>query len=297
MEPTRQSNPVKAWIMAIRPRTLSAAATPVVVGSAVAVRDGVFHPGVAGAALVSALLIQIGTNLANDLDDYKRGADTPHRLGPTRVTSAGLLSPRAVEAGMWLAFGLAALSGLYVIAAGGWPILVVGVLSILAGIAYTGGPFPLGYHGLGDLAVFIFFGLAGVMGTYYAQARALTPEAALAAIPVGALTTNILVVNNVRDADTDQAAGKRTLAVLLGRGGARAEYVGLLIAAYAAPFVLWLWRGAGGWVFLPLLSLPMAVRLARSLYTVEGPALNRTLGGAAQLLALYGALIALGLAL
>ena len=297
MEQIETRNPVRAWIMASRPRTLTASIVPVVVGTAVAVRDGVFNPWVALAALFSAVMIQIGTNLANDLFDFKKGADTHTRLGPTRVTSARLLTPREVEIGMWVVFGLAAASGLYVIYVGGWPMLVIGVASILAGVAYTAGPFPLGYNGLGDLAVFIFFGLVAVLGTYYAQARAVTLGVLLAAVPVGALATAILVVNNVRDADTDRAAGKRTLAVLLGRGAARAEYAVLLTLAYAAPLALWLLRGASVWALLPLLSLPVAVRLARVVITTEGPALNRALAGTAQLLALYGVLFALGIAL
>ena len=297
MEQLETRNPVRTWIMASRPRTLTAAIVPVVVGTAVAVRDRVFNPWVALAALFSAVMIQIGTNLANDLFDFKKGADTHTRLGPTRVTSAGLLTPREVEIGMWVVFGLAAASGLYVIYVGGWPMLVIGVASILAGVAYTAGPFPLGYNGLGDLAVFIFFGLVAVLGTYYAQARAVTLGAVLAAVPVGALATAILVVNNVRDADTDRAAGKRTLAVLLGRGAARAEYAVLLTLAYAAPLALWLLRGASVWALLPLLTLPVAVRLARVVITTEGPALNRALAGTAQLLALYGVLFALGIAL
>jgi 1,4-dihydroxy-2-naphthoate octaprenyltransferase len=297
MEQIEKRNPVRTWIMASRPRTLTAAIVPVVVGTAVAVRDRVFNPWVALAALFSAVMIQIGTNLANDLFDFKKGADTHTRLGPTRVTSAGLLTPREVEIGMWVVFGLAAASGLYVIYVGGWPMLVIGVASILAGVAYTAGPFPLGYNGLGDLAVFIFFGLVAVLGTYYAQARAVTLGVFLAAVPVGALATAILVVNNVRDADTDRAAGKRTLAVLLGRGAARAEYAVLLTLAYAAPLALWLLRGASVWALLPLLTLPVAVRLARVVITTEGPALNRALAGTAQLLALYGVLFALGIAL
>jgi 1,4-dihydroxy-2-naphthoate octaprenyltransferase len=297
MEQIEKRNPVRTWIMASRPRTLTAAIVPVVVGTAVAVRDRVFNPWVALAALFSAVMIQIGTNLANDLFDFKKGADTHTRLGPTRVTSAGLLTPREVEIGMWVVFGLAAASGLYVIYVGGWPMLVIGVASILAGVAYTAGPFPLGYNGLGDLAVFIFFGLVAVLGTYYAQARAVTLGAVLAAVPVGALATAILVVNNVRDADTDRAAGKRTLAVLLGRGAARAEYAVLLTLAYAAPLALWLLRGASVWALLPLLTLPVAVRLARVVIAIEGPALNRALAGTAQLLALYGVLFALGIAL
>src|SRR5574341_1490934 len=200
MEQIEKRNVVRAWMLASRPRTLSAAIIPVVVGTAVAVRDRAFDPWVALAALFSAVMIQIGTNLANDLFDFKKGADTDTRLGPTRVTSAGLLTPREVEIGVWVVFGLAAASGLYVIIAGGWPILVIGIASILAGLAYTAGPFPLGYNGLGDLAVFIFFGLVAVMGTYYAQARALTLDAGLAAVPVGVspVTTNVSSVTPAR---------------------------------------------------------------------------------------------------
>lgn len=282
--------------MASRPRTLTAAITPVVVGAALAIHDGKFQLLAALAALFSSVMIQIGANLANDLYDFKKGADSSARLGPTRVTSAGLLRPREVEIGMYVVFGLAALGGLYLIYVGGWPILIIGVASILSGIAYTGGPFPLGYNGLGDVFVFIFFGVIAVMGTYYVQALTVTTAAFLAAVPVGAIATAIIVVNNVRDADTDRAAGKRTLAVLLGRGAARVEYGALLVVAYLAPFVLWLGFGSSVWVLLPLVSLPLAVRRTRVLYTVSGPGLNAALGGTAQLLAVYGALFALGLA-
>jgi 1,4-dihydroxy-2-naphthoate octaprenyltransferase len=285
----------QAWWLAIRPRTLTAAIAPVVVGSALAWRDGAFQLWAALAALLAAVLIQIGTNFANDVYDFKKGADTAARVGPTRVTSAGLLTPKQVELGMWAVFALAVLLGAYLIYVGGWPILLIGMLSILAGLAYTAGPFPLGYNGLGDVAVFIFFGLIAVTGTYYVQARTLTPAAWLVALPIGAIATAIIVVNNVRDADTDRAAGKRTLAVLLGRPAARLEYLALLFAAYAAPFVLWLVFQFSVWTFLPLLTLPIAYRHVRALYTIEGPALNRTLGGTAQLLAQYGALLALGI--
>jgi 1,4-dihydroxy-2-naphthoate octaprenyltransferase len=297
MEAHALQHQFRAWVLAARPRTLTAAIAPVVVGTALAYRAGAFQPLAALAALLSALCIQIGTNFANDLYDFKKGADTDVRLGPTRVTSAGLLTPRQVETGMWVVFGLAAALGLYLIYVGGWPILVIGAASILAGLAYTAGPFPLGYNGLGDVAVFIFFGLAAVMGTYYVQARALTLEALWAAVPIGAMTTNIIVVNNVRDADTDRAVGKRTLAVLLGRNAARLEYASLMVVAYATPFVLWLGYQFGPWVLLPLLTLPTAFRLARAVNTDVGPALNRTLGGTAQLLALYGGLFSLGLLL
>jgi 1,4-dihydroxy-2-naphthoate octaprenyltransferase len=295
---TRPTSRLRPWLLASRPRTLPAAVAPVLVGTALAIRDGAFQPAAALAALIASVLIQIGANFANDLGDFKLGADPADRLGPTRVTSAGLLSPQTVERGMWAVFGAAALLGLYLITLGGWPILVIGAASILAAMAYTGGPFPLGYNGLGDLFVFIFFGLVGVMGTYYVQAHAWTFQAFLAAIPVGALVTNILVVNNVRDVETDLAAGKRTLAVQFGRRGARTEYVLLLGAAYIVPFVFWLVYGAAAWVLLPILILPLAARTARVVLTATGgPILNRALGDTAQFAALFGLLFAVGIVL
>ena len=292
-----RTNQFQSWIVASRPRTLTAAIVPVVVGSALAWRDGAFHLGAALAALVAAVLIQIGTNFANDLYDFKKGADTVARVGPLRVTSAGLLTPRQVGIGMVVVFGLAMALGVYLIYLGGWPILLIGVFSILAGLAYTAGPFPLGYNGLGDVAVFIFFGLIAVTGTYYVQAHTLTTAVWLAAVPIGAIATAIIVVNNVRDTDTDRAAGKRTLSVLLGRPVARFEYVVLLLIAYATPLVLWLIFQFSLWTLLAWLTLPLAWGHIQALYTTEGPALNRTLGGTAQLLAQYGALLALGIVL
>jgi 1,4-dihydroxy-2-naphthoate octaprenyltransferase len=281
--------------MACRPRTLPAAVAPVLVGTALAGHDGVFRLLAALAALLAALLIQIGANFANDLGDYHRGADTTARVGPTRVTSAGLLTPAEVTAGMWTVFGLAAACGLYLITVAGWPIVIIGVLSITAGIAYTAGPLPLGYYGLGDVAVFIFFGLVAVVGTYYAQALAVTPVAFVAAVPMGALVTAILVVNNLRDADTDRQAGKRTLAVLLGRRGARIEYILLFAAAYLTPVILWLAFAMRATVLLPLLTLPLAVPLIRAVLTVLGPPLNRTLAGTAQLAVIFAVALAVGL--
>jgi 1,4-dihydroxy-2-naphthoate octaprenyltransferase len=287
----------RPWILASRPRTLFASVSPVVVGAALAAQGGKFRLLPALAALVVAVAIQIGANFANDLGDYRRGADTAERVGPTRVTSAGLLSPRQVAAGMWMAFGLAAAAGLYLVSVGGWPVLVAGIASIAAGIAYTAGPLPLGYYGLGDLAVFLFFGLVGTLGTYYVQALEITPLAVASAVPVGALITAILVVNNLRDADTDRAAGKRTLAVLLGRRGARIEYLALLIVAYAAPLILLLFFDQRAWILLPLLTLPLGFRLAQAVFTTLGPALNRTLAGTSQLALLYSAALAVGLIL
>ncbi|MGC8779972.1 MAG: 1,4-dihydroxy-2-naphthoate polyprenyltransferase [Anaerolineae bacterium] len=283
-----------AWILASRPRTLPASIAPVIVGAAVAAREGAFHLPATLVALAAALLIQIGSNFANDLGDYYRGADRPGRLGPTRVTSAGLLTARQVQGGMVAVFGAATICGLYLVALGGWPILAVGVLAIAAALTYTIGPWPFGYYGLGDLAVFIFFGLAAVVGTAYVQTHHITPLALAAAVPMGCLVTAILVVNNLRDIATDRAAGKRTLAVRLGRRGTQIEYILLLAVAYAVPIVLWLGLGLRPWVLLPLFTLPPAARLARAILTEEGAALNRALAGTAQLAVWFGVALAIG---
>ncbi len=297
MSSTQQTANSKAWLMAARPRTLTAAVAPVIVGTALAWRAGAFQPLTALAALLVSLLIQIGANFANDLYDFKKGADAVGRVGPTRVTTAGLLTPAQVAQGMWAVFALAALLGAYVAWVGGWPLLLLGAACLLAGWAYTAGPFPLGYNGLGDVAVFIFFGVGGTLGTYYAQAHALTWPALWAAVPVGLLTTNIIIVNNVRDVETDRAVGKRTLAVLLGRTAACWEYVLLALIAYAVPIIFVAQGWAGGWALLPLLTAPLAVRHTRVLFTTRGPALNRTLAGTAQLLAQYAVLFAIGITL
>ncbi len=283
--------------MASRPRTLPAAVAPVILGTGLAIQAGAFRPLAALAALIAALLIQIGSNFANDLGDFRRGTDTPDRVGPTRVTTAGLLTPGQVKRGMVTVFGLAALCGVYLITLGGWPILLVGVLSILAAMAYTIGPAPFGYYGLGDLGTFVFFGLIAVVGTYYVQAHAVTPAAWLGGVAMGCLVTNILVVNNLRDADTDRAAGKRTLAVLLGRRGARIEYILLLAIAYAVPVVMWRGLGMTPWVMMTVLTLQLALAQVRAVRTVLGPALNRTLAGTAQLAVLYALALAVGLLL
>ncbi len=285
------------WILASRPRTLPASVAPVLVGTAVAIHEGMFRPLPALVALLAALLLQIGSNLANDLGDYLRGTDSRGRVGPTRVTTAGLLTPRQVQAGMIVVFGLAALCGLYLIAVAGWPILVVGALAIVAAMAYTIGPLPFGYYGLGDLAVFIFFGLVAVVGTAYVQTLRITPLALLASIPIGCLITAILVVNNLRDADTDRTAGKRTLAVLLGRRGARLEYLLLLAIAYLLPLLLWLALGIAPWIMLTWLTLPLAGVQLRAVWRILGPALNKTLAGTAQLTVLYALAFAAGLIL
>jgi 1,4-dihydroxy-2-naphthoate octaprenyltransferase len=285
----------QAWVLAARPRTLPAAIGPVIVGTALAISAGAFDPLAALAALLAALLLQIASNFANDLGDFERGTDTPERVGPLRVTTAGLLTASDVKRGIVLVLALAAVCGLYLIWVGGWPILAVGVFSMLAAVAYTYGPLPFGYYGLGDVATFIFFGFIAVVGTYYVQAHAAPSVVWIAAIPMGALVTAILVVNNVRDADQDRAGGKRTLAVVLGRKGARVEYLVMLVLAYAVPIVLWLWFDMGPWVLLPLLTLPLAVRHARAVFTVLGPRLNKTLAGTAQLAVLYAIVFAIGI--
>jgi 1,4-dihydroxy-2-naphthoate polyprenyltransferase len=288
----------RAWLLAARPATLSAAVVPVAVGTACAAAAAGFRPGPALAALLGAIFIQIGTNFANDVFDYEQGADTAERLGPTRATQAGLLTPRAMRVGMIAAFGLAALAGVYLIWVAGWPVLAIGVASVLSGIAYTGGPYPLGYHGLGDVFVMIFFGFVAVCGTAFVQLGQVPALAWWAAVPVGSLATAILVVNNVRDRVTDAKAGKRTLAVRLGRGGGIAEYVLLIAAAYATPVVLFA-LGLAGWsVLLPVLTLPLALAQIRVLVAgTEGPRLNLCLKRTAQILLGFGLLFAIGLTL
>jgi len=290
--------PARAWLLAARPRTLTAAAAPVLVGTGLAAHDGRLAPLPAAAALVGALLIQIGTNLANDYYDFVRGGDTPERVGPVRVTQAGLLAPEAVRRGMILVLGAALLPGGYLVAVGGWPIVWIGLASIACAVLYTGGPYPLAYHGLGDVFVFVFFGLVAVGGTYFVQAGAWPPDALLAGAALGALSTALLVVNNLRDIETDARAGKRTLAVRLGRPGTRAEYVLLLLAALAVPpvgVVLfgWPWASLAALLVAPLAAPPLRAVMR----STEPRALIVALGGTARLVALYGALLTLGLAL
>jgi 1,4-dihydroxy-2-naphthoate octaprenyltransferase len=285
-----------AWILASRPKTLSAATVPVLVGAAAAHTAGQIRLGPALAALGGALLLQIGANFANDVYDYEKGADTGERLGPVRAVQAGLLAPSAMRAGMWAAFGLALALGAYLTSVAGPAIVVIGLASILSAIAYTGGPYPLGYNGLGDLFVFVFFGLVAVCGTAFVTLGRVPQLAIWSALPVGALSTAILVVNNLRDRETDARAGKRTLAVRLGRRGAIAEYVLLVALAYAVPVALAVLGLARLWVLLPLVTLPLAAALARGVSRESGAALNLRLVGTAKLLLIFGVLLALGLA-
>lgn len=287
---------LRIWFLAARPATLTAGVVPVLVGSALAARDGSFRFFPAAAALLGALLLQIGTNFVNDADDFERGADTEQRLGPVRVTQQGLLSAGEVRRAAWLSFAGVGLVGLYLVAASGWPILVLGIAAILSGLAYTGGPWPLGYHGLGDVFVFLFFGFAAVVGTYYVQANTLGPSTLASAVPVGALATAILVVNNTRDVGTDRVAGKRTLAVRFGERVARAEFLALLAVAYAIPFVLWQTGTFTVWVLLPLVTLPVAIVVARRFVgAADGSAFNAALRDTARLHGMFGILFGVGL--
>ena len=284
-----------AWAQAIRPKTLWAAVTPVVVGSACAVSVAGFRPGPALAALGVAVFIQIGTNLSNDVLDFDRGADTESRVGPARAVQSGLLDRGQVWVGAWVAFGLCMACGLYLAAVAGWPVLVVGAISIASGLLYTAGPWALAYVGLGDLFVLLFFGLVAVVGTVYVQALEVPAVAWWAGIAVGALATAILVVNNLRDRATDAAAGKRTLAVRFGARSARLEYAALLLVAHAAAFPLAV--RLGPWPLLSWLALPFAVAVVRSVWRVEGAALNLALAATARLLFLFGVLLSVGIVL
>jgi len=277
---------VGVWLMAARPRTLSAAVSPVLVGTAIAHRVGGLRPAAAVLALLASLLIQVGTNFANDYSDFRHGADAD-RVGPTRVTQSGLVPPGTVKLAAWIAFGISGLLGIALAAMSGWPILVIGAASVAAGWLYTGGPWPLGYHGLGDLFVFVFFGLVATCGTVYAQALYVPPIAWVAGTAVGSLATAILVVNNLRDRTTDAHVGKNTLAVKLGARATRVQYAVLALA----PFVLAILLGT----LWPLLALPALLPALRTVLTQEGAALNRGLGETARAQILYALLLAAGL--
>jgi 1,4-dihydroxy-2-naphthoate polyprenyltransferase len=287
---------LRLWLLAARPRTLPAAIAPVLVGTALAGSEDVFRALPFVAALVGSVFIQIGTNLSNDYSDARRGADTEDRLGPVRVTAGGLMPPRRVLIGTYVAFGVAVAAGLYLAAVAGWELLVVGAASILAGVLYTGGPRPYGYEGLGELFVFLFFGIVAVAGSYFVQTEELRWEAFALAVPVGLLAAAILVVNNVRDIETDRRAGKRTLAVKLGRENARTLFAAMVVVAFLVPPLLV--PALSAWVLLPVAALPLAPPLVRTVATrTDGPALNGALAGTGRLLAVYSLLLAGGVLL
>jgi 1,4-dihydroxy-2-naphthoate polyprenyltransferase len=271
---------------------------PVLVGTALAGAQDVFRPLAFVCALIGSVFIQIGTNLSNDYSDARRGADTEDRLGPVRVTAGGLMPPRQVLVGTYVAFGIAVAAGAYLIAIAGWELLAIGLASILAGVLYTGGPRPYGYEGLGELFVFLFFGVVAVVGSYFVQTEELTWEAFALAVPVGLLASAILVVNNVRDVETDRRAGKRTLAVRLGRERTRALFAAVVYLAYALTPVTWLFGPLDAWVLLPLLSLPLAAPIVRTVRNhVDGPSLNEALARTGRLELAFCVLLSAGVLL
>jgi 1,4-dihydroxy-2-naphthoate polyprenyltransferase len=281
------SSAVHIWVMAARVRTLPAAVAPVLVGTSLALGAGRFDAIAFVAALLGAVFIQVGTNLSNDYSDARRGADTEDRLGPVRVTAGGLVPPRQVLIATYVTFGLAVLCGTYLVAVAGWELIAVGAASILAGVLYTGGPRPYGYDGLGELFVFLFFGVVAVAGSYYVQVQHLPWQAFACAVPVGLLASAILVVNNIRDIDTDRRAGKRTLAVRLGRERARDLYTAMLAVAFLTAPVPWVFGSMSAWLLLPWAAAPLALSLVQVVRTrVDGPSLNGALArtGLAQLL-------------
>ena len=285
------------WLLATRPKTLTAAAMPVVVGSALAWDHGTFAPLAMAAALAVACFIQIGTNFANDLFDFLKGTDDEERLGPMRVTSAGLVSTGQIGVACALAFGLAFGCGLYLVWVAGWWLLLLGVVSIASGLAYTGGPFPLAYNALGDLFVFVFFGLVATVGTYYVQALALAPEAFAYGAVVGLLSTAILIVNNLRDIKGDGLHGKTTTAVVLGPRYTRVFYTLVVALAFAIPLMLIVLGHAAPTVGLALLGLPAALVALKNLWTREGKALNPVLGQTSLTLLITCVFLSVGLIL
>jgi 1,4-dihydroxy-2-naphthoate octaprenyltransferase len=290
---------VKIWLMAARVRTLPAAVAPVLVGTAVAqALDDRFSLLRFLAALLGALFIQVGTNLSNDYSDARRGADTEDRLGPVRVTAGGLVPPSQVLLATYITFGLAVLCGVYLVAVAGWELLIVGVLSIAAGVLYTGGPRPYGYEGLGEVFVFIFFGLAAVAGSTFVQIERWPWEALAYAVPVGLLASAILVVNNVRDMDTDRRVGKRTLAVRLGRERTRTMYAVMAYGAFATALIPWLAGPMSPWTAVCLLAIPLAAKLVRTVNThTDGPTLNGALAGTGRLQLVFCVLLSAGILL
>jgi 1,4-dihydroxy-2-naphthoate octaprenyltransferase len=288
--------PVQIWLHAIRPKTLFASIAPIVVGSAVAWHEDGFHLLTAVVALTVALLLQITSNLANDYFDFKRGADK-ERVGPLRVMQAGLVTERAMQRAIALTVALAIACGLYLVYQGGWPIFVAGLAAVICAIAYTGGPFPLGYHGLGDFFVFIFFGLVGVAGSAYVQTHSLTWFAIWASIPIACLATGIIVANNLRDIETDRAANKLTLATRLGRRGTIIEFIGLFAIAYLVPLLLAIFAGVPwAWIVIPV-TLPIALPIVQMVRVATGRDLVPVLVGTSRLTFIFAVVFAFGIIL
>ena len=289
---------IRIWLMAARIRTLPAAIAPVLVGTALAGWQHIFHPLRFVAALVGAIFIQVGTNLSNDYSDARRGADAEDRLGPVRVTAGGLVPPRQVLIATYVSFGIAVLAGVYLVVVAGWQLLLVGGASILAGVLYTGGPKPYGYEGLGELFVFLFFGIVAVAGSYFVQVKHLDWKAFALAVPVGLLASAILVVNNFRDIDSDRRAGKRTLAVRLGRDKTRTMFAVIVYVAFLLAPVTWVFGPMKPWLLLPWLTLPLAAQIVREVRNrTDGPSLNQALAHTGMLQLAFCTLLSAGLLL
>ena len=289
---------IRIWLMAARIRTLPAAIAPVLVGTALAGWQHIFHPLRFVAALVGAIFIQVGTNLSNDYSDARRGADAEDRLGPVRVTAGGLVPPRQVLIATYVSFGVAVLAGVYLVVVAGWQLLLVGAASILAGVLYTGGPKPYGYEGLGELFVFLFFGIVAVAGSYFVQVKHLDWKAFALAVPVGLLASAILVVNNFRDIDSDRRAGKRTLAVRLGRDKTRTMFAVIVYVAFLLAPVTWVFGPMKPWLLLPWLTLPLAAQIVREVRNrTDGPSLNQALAHTGMLQLAFCTLLSAGLLL
>ncbi len=286
---------MNTWVLASRPATLPAAAAPVIVGSALAAAASVFRWDAFAVILFAALAIQVGVNFANDLADAEKGADTEARIGPTRAVATGLLSSSQMKRGIAVAFGLASVAGLYLIWLAGWVILAIGVVSIVAALGYTNGPIPYGYFGLGELFVFIFFGLVATVGTRYVHDRTMPADAWIAGVAIGLLAAAILVANNTRDVDTDRVAGKRTLAVIFGRTAGRWLYATMVIGAFV---VIGIGVSTGtlpSWSMLTLAALPLAIAPIRTIFTeTAGPPLIGVLKATARLQLVFAALLSVG---
>lgn len=290
------SQKLSIWLDAARPKTLAAALVPVMVGAALAWNDGLFRLDTSLVALFCAFAIQIGTNFANDYFDFINGADTDERVGFQRATATGLISSKAMLTATIITMSVAFLAGLYLVWVGGFVVLIIGILSLLFGILYTGGPFPLGYNGLGDLFVFIFFGFVAVMGTYYVNALEWSMVSFWASIPIGALAVNILVVNNLRDIKQDKVAGKNTLGVMFGETALKVEYIVMALISYPVLFYFYSLDGFSPWIFLPLLSLPVLLIIVYDIQNhTDKSELNKTLEQTAQFMILYGVLFTAGI--
>ncbi len=285
---------LKNWVLASRPKTLPAAVAPVLIGTSVAYYDNKINFIAAFIALICSLLIQIGTNFVNDLYDHLKGSDSEDRVGPERALATGIISINEMKLAIYLTFGVTFFLGLYLVNLAGWPILLVGILSIASGYAYTAGPYPLAYNGLGDIFVFIFFGVVAVVGTYYVQALQLTEMIFIASIPAGTLITNILVVNNYRDIDEDRKNNKNTLAVLFGRKFSQVQYLLQLLAAYAVPIYIFIRYEVSWAVLLPLITLPLGMKLFKMLINLKGEELNKTLELTAKLSVIFSILFSIG---